>query len=100
MNISGRVASFRLTTQGDQIMEGICPTGRAFDAFVIDTDPIGAWIVLPGDADLESSERLLVLLIRREHVGSFSFDYKLEPEPPIPRRPAIGFRPASGKEKD
>lgn len=100
MNISVRVASLRLTPQGDQIMEGACPTGRVFDAFVIDTDPTGAWIVFPKDLEPGGSGRLSMLLVRWEHVGAFSFDYKPEPEVPIPPRPAIGFRPAPPKEKD
>jgi len=95
MTVTGRVASFRLTPQGDQTMAGATPAGRAFDAFVIDADFAGAWIVFPEDVNPGGSGRLSVLLIRWEHVGTFSFDYQLGSEASTPPRQAIGFRPAS-----
>jgi hypothetical protein len=90
MELSGKVVSLRLTAEGAGTLREALPGGGALEAFVMDSDAAGLWILV-GDASGEGGAlRFPVLLVRWDYIAALFADYT------SPARHAVtGFRPSS-----
>jgi len=93
MDLSGRVVSLQLTAEGVGTLREALPDGGPFQAFIMDSDATGVW-VLQGNASGEGpSLSFPVVLVKWNYIAALFLDFKLPGSPA--RRSGIGFRPLS-----
>ena len=86
--ISGRAVLFRLSPEGQNILKGLVPENGSFQAFVVNMDTTGPWILLDSDQEDEENGSLPVMMLKWEYVATATFEYR--PEGPGEREP-LGF---------
>jgi hypothetical protein len=94
MDLYGAV-SLRLTAEGAEMLREALPSVGPFEAFVMDSDATGLWILVGDASGEEDSLRFPVLLVKWEYIATLFSNYKLPPPPA--RRAGIGFHPSANE---
>ncbi len=69
-------------------MGRLLPGGASFQALVLGTDGVGAWVLFPGTKGATPSDPLPVMLVKWEYISTVVFEFK--PEPPASKK-GMGF---------
>lgn len=89
MNLAGNMVWFHLTAKGQSEFGRLVAKKGSFQALVLSSDALGAWILFPGLREVPKG-KTPVMLVKWEHVSMAVFDH--EPEAP-PAKQAMGFVP-------
>ncbi len=79
---------FRLTSEGRRALKGLVPLKGAFQAYVLGTDALGAWVLLPSKSGGDGSQVASLTLLKWNYVVTVGLEFR--PQRPATRK-AIGF---------
>ena len=79
---------FRLTSEGRRALKGLVPLKGAFQAYVLGTDALGAWVLLPSNSGAEGGQVASLTLLKWDYVVTVGLEFR--PQRPTTRR-VIGF---------
>ena len=88
MALSGTPAVFYLSLQGEQALAGWFGGRSSFSALMVDSDAVGAWILVTEIQNEGKAEP--VMLLKWDYVATMTFETSLER---LPARIPIGFHP-------
>ena len=94
MDISRKPVLFHLTASGQTAIGRMMPEKGSFQALVLGTDAVGAWVLFPGVKGVAAGEPTPVMLVKWEYIATAVFEFR--PEPP-PARKGMGFVPVQKK---
>ncbi len=77
MDITDQVAVFHLSAQGRRTLKGLVPTGASFEAFVLDMDDRGAWLMIGRKPSEGRGATVPVTLLKWEYVSAVAIELKL-----------------------
>lgn len=88
MNLSGKLALFRLSSDGDRALSGALPPGGSFFGQVVDQDEIGLWVAVEGQEVGVPQVPLRIILLKWDYLATAISEF--EPQQPAVRQ-RIGF---------
>jgi hypothetical protein len=74
MDITDQIAVFHLSTQGCRALRGLVPRGASFEAFVVDMDELGAWLMIGRKAATGNNATVPVTLLTWEYVSAVAIE--------------------------
>ena len=88
MSIYGKPVLFRLSPQGRRALRGLVSKKGSFQAFVVQTDNVGAWVLMSGKQADQPNQAVPVMLLKWDYVAAAVCEF--QPERPAVRE-RIGF---------
>ncbi len=89
MDISSKPVLFRLSSEGRQALKGLVPGKGSFQALVLETDRVGAWVVMHSKVQRQLNQSFPVMLLKWDYVATAAFEFEAERPP---SREPIGFQ--------
>ena len=90
MELSGNTVQFHLNAKGRSEFSQLVSKRSSFQALVLSSDALGAWILFPGLREIPVGGKVPVMLVKWEYVSMAVLEF--EPEAP-PSREGMGFVP-------
>jgi hypothetical protein len=90
LELSRNTVRFHLTAKGQSEFGRIVSKKGSFQALVLSSDGLGAWVLFPGLRDIPATGKVPVMLVKWEYVSTAVFE--LQPEAPIAKE-GMGFVP-------
>ena len=91
MELSRNTVRFHLTEEGQSEFGRLVSKRGSFQAVVLGSDMLGAWVLFPGLTEIPASGKVPVMLVKWEYVSTAVFE--LQPEAPSAKE-GMGFVPS------
>ena len=80
MDIADRLVVLHLSSQGRRALKGLVPRRASFEAFVVDTDSTGAWVLLGPGSSKPASPTVPVMLLKWDYISAIALEVRLGSE--------------------
>ena len=78
MDVFGTPVLFHLSAEGKRALKGLIPKKGSFVAFVVQMDPVGAWVDFGMKHEAAGGEGVPVMLLKWDYVAVAEFEFQPE----------------------
>lgn len=80
MDLTDNLVTFHLSSEGRQALRGLVPTAPSFEAFVVDMDNVGPWVLLGPRTAASEQPAAPVMLLKWDYISAVALQLRLAEE--------------------